>query len=141
MCEAMGNDDVPIERVVRDLALDAKSGQNPFFRVAISVQPPMPKLDFPWTVTTMDIDSGGSPWDFYLAFIEQPQGLIGRAQYNPQLFDGAAVTRVVSDFQNVLGALLGDPGRRISQLDSLELTEDAQETAVTCPFSWSAGRI
>jgi pimeloyl-[acyl-carrier protein] synthase len=140
MCGAMGNDDVPIERIARELALDAESGQNPFFKVAISVQPPMPKLDFPWTVTTMDIDSGGSPWDFYLAFIEQPQGIIGRAQYNPQLLDSPAVTRVVRDFQNVLDVLLAGPGKRISQLDSVQLSEDARETAA-CPFSWSAGRL
>jgi polyketide synthase PksJ len=102
LLEAMSNDDVPIERLAREFKVDDAS-PSPFFTAAISMQPPMPNLNLPWSVTTMDVDSGGSPWDFYLAFIDTPEGLIGRAQFNPDLFDTKAIGCVLQDLQDVLG--------------------------------------
>jgi hypothetical protein len=104
LLEAMSNDDVPIEDVARELGASDIS-PSPFFTAAISLQPPTPNLDLDWNVTTMDVDSGGSPWDFYLAFIERPDGLIGRAQFNSDLFDKASVGSVLQDLQEVLASM------------------------------------
>jgi non-ribosomal peptide synthetase component F len=101
LLEAMSNDDVPIEGLARDFNAD-DSSPSPFFTAVISLQPPVPPLDLAWTVTTMDVESGGSPWDFYLAFIDTPEGLIGRAQFNPDLFDSKTVGCVLQDLQDVL---------------------------------------
>jgi hypothetical protein len=98
----MSNDDVPIERLAREFKVD-DSSPSPFFAAAISLQPPMPNLNLAWSVTTMDVDSGGSPWDFYLAFIDRPEGLMGRAQFNPDLFDTTTIECVLADLQEVLG--------------------------------------
>ncbi|MGA7217010.1 MAG: cytochrome P450 [Candidatus Sulfotelmatobacter sp.] len=141
MCGAMGNDDVPVETVARELVAGGRAGENPFFKVAISMQPPMPKLDVPWRVTTMDIDSGGSPWNFYLAFVEQDDQILGRAQYNPALLDAASVTRTIQDFQSILEASIDNPGRRMSQLDSMELSGAPRLSTAVCPFSPSANLI
>jgi hypothetical protein len=103
LLEAMCNDDVPIERLARELKGADDSSPSPFFTAAISLQPPMPNLDLAWKVTTMDVESGGSPWDFYLAFIDRPEGLIGRAQFHPDLFDQATVGSALQDLQEVLG--------------------------------------
>ena len=103
LLEAMCNDDVPIERVAQELGVSDDVSPSPFFTAAISLQPPMPNLDLAWNVTTMDVESGGSPWDFYLAFIDRPEGLIGRAQFNPDLFDKATIGSAVQDLQEVLG--------------------------------------
>ena len=65
--------------------------------------PIWPNLDLAWNVTTMDVESGGSPWDFYLAFIDRPEGLIGRAQFNPDLFDKATIGSALQDLQELLG--------------------------------------
>jgi hypothetical protein len=102
LLEAMSNDDVPIERLAREFKMD-DSSPSPFFTAAISLQPPMPNLNLPWSVTTMDVDSGGSPFDFYLAFIDTPEGLIGRAQFNPDLFDSKTIGCALQDLQDVLG--------------------------------------
>ena len=102
LLEAMSNDDVPIERLAREFKVD-DSSPSPFFTAAISLQPPMSNLNLAWSVTTMDVDSGGSPWDFYLAFIETPEGLIGRAQFNPDVFDSKTIERALQDLQDVLG--------------------------------------
>jgi hypothetical protein len=102
LLEAMSNDDVPIERLARELGLGDDSSPSPFFTAVISMQPPMRPMDLPWSVTTMDVDSGGSPWDFYLAFIDSADGLIGRAQFNPDLFDTKNIGCALQDLQHVL---------------------------------------
>ena len=99
--DAISNDDVPIERLARALGGQegSGSGPSPFFNVAVSLQPPTPDLGLPWSVTSMDVDSGGSPWPLYLAFIDRPEGIIGRAQFNPELFEIGTIKRLLHDLQ------------------------------------------
>jgi hypothetical protein len=108
LLEAICHDDVPIEHVARELKLGDDSSPSPFFSAAISLQPPTPNLDLPWSVTTMDVESGGSPWELYFAFIDRPEGLMGRVQFNPDLFDRATIERALEDLQDVLGSALLD---------------------------------
>jgi hypothetical protein len=106
---AIANDDVPIERLAR--ALEGQdgsgSGPSPFFDIAVSLQPPTPDFGLPWTVTSMDVDSGGSPWPLYLAFIDRPEGIIGRAQFNPSLFEIGTIKRVLQDLQCFFETICG----------------------------------
>lgn len=104
LLEAMSNDDVPIEEVARELGASDIS-PSPFFTAAISLQPPTPNLDLDWIVSTMDVESGGSLWDLYLAFIDRPDGLIGRTQFNPDLFDKAEIGSVLQDLQELLASM------------------------------------
>src|ERR1700694_4423049 len=99
--DAMSNDDVPIESLARALEgqEDSGSGPSPFFNVAISLQPPTPDLGLPWSVTSMDVDSGGSPWPLYLAFIDRPEGIMGRVQFNPDRFEIGTIKGALQDLQ------------------------------------------
>jgi len=47
----------------------------------------------------MDVDSGGSPWPLYLAFIDRPEEIIGRVQFNPDLFESKTIKRVLQELQ------------------------------------------
>ena len=118
MSEALSHDDVPIERLAREFGAGVGSGHNPFFSSVLSLQPPVPNLDLPWSVTTMDVDSGGSPWDFYLAFIDSPQSLTGRVQFNPDLFEPGTIEQILQQFQTLIEALITNPELRLSQVDS-----------------------
>jgi len=64
----------------------------------------------------MDVGSGGSPWDLYLAFIDRPGGMIGRAQYNPDRFGDRTITRLLRDLEALLGAATSQPQLRLSDL-------------------------
>jgi hypothetical protein len=99
--DAISNDDVPIERLARALKGEEGfgSGPSPFFNVAVSLQPPTPDLGLPWSVTSMDVDSGGSPWPLYLAFIDRPEGIIGRVQFNSELFEIETIKRMLQDLE------------------------------------------
>ncbi|MGB8522549.1 MAG: condensation domain-containing protein [Candidatus Acidiferrales bacterium] len=112
--EAISNDDVPLEFVAEQLNL--KSSRDPFVKVALSLQPQVPTVESGWNVTSMDAQSGGTVWDLYLAFIEGEHGLEGRAQYNPDIFEGAVITAMLGDLHKVIWTGVSDPTRRVKDL-------------------------
>ena len=132
LCAAIIHDDLPIEQLSKELANSTKSQHNPFFNVAVSLQPPTPELGLPWSVTTMDVNSGGSPWEFYIAFIDRAEGIMGRAQFNPDLFELSKVKEIVRDFQNILEQLVSNPGQN---LDGTQPIESGVSEKALCPFA------
>ena len=116
--EAISNDDVPIEFLAQELKKH-NLGHNPFFNVAISLQPPMPALDLEWEVTSMDMEGSGSPWDLYVAFIDRPMQMMGRVQYNPDLFEYGTICRMLRHYHRFLECVCASPGKRLSELNCL----------------------
>ena len=114
--EAISNDDLPVEVLAQELKLKTDPSRNPLFTVAISLQPGMPRLDLDWSVTSMDISSGGAPWDLYLAFIDAREGMLGRAQYNPDLFESQTIARVLQHYQDLLLILSAKPDTRLAEI-------------------------
>jgi Condensation domain len=115
---AVSHDDVPLEILAQQLQLHPSSRPGSLFTVAISLQPQTPETGAGWQVTSMDADSGGTIWDLYLAFIETKDGIIGRAQYNTDLFGDVNITRTLEGLQFVLETVAGDPKQSISTLPS-----------------------
>lgn len=116
LAEALCYDDVPIEVLARELQLKTECGRNPFFTVAISLQPKMPASATGWRVTSMDADSGGAPWDLYLAFIDSEDGMLGRAQYNPDVFEPDTITDTIMQLQALMSVAAAGPKERLSTL-------------------------
>jgi hypothetical protein len=114
--EAISHDDLPIEFLARELVPKQDPSRHPFFTTAISLQPSMSPIDSGWSVTSMDAESGGAMWDLYLAFIEQSTGVIGRAQYNPDLFEDKTISQLVADLQALLATAVANPRQRLSKL-------------------------
>jgi non-ribosomal peptide synthetase component F len=127
LSEAISHDDVPIEFLARELKPKADSSRSPFFTVALSLQPPMPDLDLEWSVTSMDVESGGASWDLYIAFIDRPNGMIGRAQYNPDLFGPPAITAMLGDLRSLLESVALNPEERLSDLRRLTPPKGQEE--------------
>ena len=64
----------------------------------------------------MDVENGGASWDLYIAFIDRPSGMIGRAQYNPDQFELPAITAMLDDLRKLLESAALNPERRVSEL-------------------------
>ncbi len=107
--DAISHDDVPLEFLERELLQKTDASRSPFFTAAVSLQPPTPALDLEWTVTSMDVESGGASWDLYIAFIDRPDGLIGRAQFNPDLFHPEEISLMLEDLERLLGQACANP--------------------------------
>lgn len=123
--EAISHDDVPIEFLAKELKPQPDPSRHPFFTVAVSLQPPEPDIESGWNVTSMDLESGGAVWDLYLAFIDRPTGMLGRIQYNPDLFNLATIVRAIEDLQVVLEAVTLNPGQRLIDLPVLIARNEA----------------
>jgi non-ribosomal peptide synthetase component F len=119
--EAISHDDVPLEVVSKKLGLASGPGDPPPFSVAISLQPPVPEALRPeWDVTSMDAGNGGTMWDLYLAFIDHPDGVIGRAQYNSDIFPKETIAQMLADLQALFEKLASQPQLCLSELHNLE---------------------
>jgi Condensation domain len=99
---AISNDDVPLELIAEKLAIKTDPGRHSFFTVALSVAPDVPQLPHGWSMTYMDVESGGARWDLYLELSDRAEGLLGRAQYNPDLFTPDTIAQTVDDFRRML---------------------------------------
>ncbi len=118
VARALCYDDLPLETVAKELQVKPDLSRNPFFTVAISLQPKTPHSAEGWQVTSMDAESGGAPWDLYLAFIDGTDGLLGRAQYNPDLFASASITEMLNHLPRLMNAVTADPGQRLSKMQN-----------------------
>jgi surfactin family lipopeptide synthetase A len=99
---AISNDDVPLELIAERLQVKLDPSRHSFFTVALSVAPDVPQLPPGWSMSYMDVESGGARWDLYIEMSDRAEGLLGRAQYNPDLFTPAAITQTLEDFRLVL---------------------------------------
>lgn len=122
--EAISNDDVPFEEIVETLAPTPDPSRNPYFDVAMSLQPCMPDSAGAWSVTSMDAENGGAAFDLYVAFIERSEALHARVQYNPDIFEFEQIQRMIDDFQTLLSTAAEHPEARISKLGSHDYRKD-----------------
>jgi surfactin family lipopeptide synthetase A len=113
---AISNDDVPLELIAERLPIKPDPSRSLLFTVALSVAPDVPKLPAGWSMTYMDVESGGARWDLYLEMSDRADGMIGRAQYNPDLFSAAAINQTLTDFQALLGGTAADPSLPIIEI-------------------------
>jgi surfactin family lipopeptide synthetase A len=116
--EALTYDDVPIEWLAQQRLGQGNTERNTFFSVAISLQPQTPTTETEWQVSSMDVDSGASVWGMYIAFIDRGDVLVGRLQYNPDLFESATITQTIQDLQNLMEFLSTDPEQCIPHIVS-----------------------
>jgi surfactin family lipopeptide synthetase A len=113
---AIGNDDLPLEVLAKEMKLRPGPSHNPFFTVALSVQPETPDTAAAWQVTSMDADSGAAVWDVYIAFIHTATELVGRVQYNPDRFDESVITDMIFHLKLLVTSITTLPGQKISHL-------------------------
>ncbi|MGH7532430.1 MAG: condensation domain-containing protein, partial [Gemmatimonadales bacterium] len=116
VAEAVSHDDVPFERLVERLRAGGDSSRNPFFTVAISLDPPLPDLGPGWDMTPMDVSSGGARWDLYLELDDRRErGILGRVQYNPDLFAPRTIQAMLVDFRVALEDAVRAPNRPVGE--------------------------
>jgi pimeloyl-[acyl-carrier protein] synthase len=113
---AIANDDVPFEYMLAKAGLSSNRDRRPLFEVVVSLAPAAPDLGTGWSQTFMDVESGGARWGLYLELGERPNGLLGRAQYNPDVFEATTIGRTLQEWQVLLEAAASNPELRLSEL-------------------------
>jgi hypothetical protein len=109
---AISNDDVPLGMIADRLQVKNDPSRHLLFTVALSVAPDVAPLPPGWSMTYMDVESGGARWDLYIEFSDRAEGLMGRAQYNPDLFTRASMAKTIEDFRKILEEIASSPEGR-----------------------------
>jgi hypothetical protein len=117
---AIANDEVPLEYLMTKLGLKSDPNRGSLFHVVLSLAPELTNSGSGWSQTFMDVESGGSRWPLYLELREGADGLVGRAQFNPDLFEEAIVDRLIQDWQALLIAIVQVPAARLAELPLAE---------------------
>jgi hypothetical protein len=113
---AISHGDVPFEHVVRALGKQPVPGRYPLFRIGISLAPPVASLPPGWDMTSMQAESGAGRWGLYLVMSERREHLMGRVQYNPDVFKQTTIATLLDDFRRLAAVAGANPERRVSDL-------------------------
>jgi amino acid adenylation domain-containing protein len=123
---AYAHEDLPYLKLVQTLQPERNLSQNPLFQVAFVLEPPMPSLDLGWSISQLDIQTDAAKFDLTLELDSGPQGIIGRLEYNTDLFDERTISRMIGHFQTLLEGIVTNPIARISELPLLTEAERYQ---------------
>jgi len=128
---AYSHHDLPFQKLVEVLNPVRNANQNPFFEVALTVEPPaMSALDsdLNWTLYQYDdgIDTDTARFDLSFGFEERTNEIIGRIEYSTELFDAVTIERMIGHFQTLLEGIVTNPQQRISELPLLTERERHQ---------------
>ena len=123
---AFAHQNLPFEKLVDELQLPRNLSHPPLFQVMFvfqnatssrSVELPDLKMDY------SIVDNHTAQFDITIHLVEEEFGLVGRLEYNTDLFDDSTITRTIEHFQRLLVGIVADPDRRLSELPLLSLEE------------------
>ena len=131
---ALAHQDYPFMLLVERLRPARDLSHTPLFQVSFAWEQPRRFHDSPGgtgaapgrgalDLMTIHIGQGGAPLDLMMQVADTDGQFICELQYNTDLFDDATVERMAGHFATLLGGIVTDPGRRLSELPLLTETE------------------
>jgi amino acid adenylation domain-containing protein len=136
--EAYAHQDLPFERLVEALRPERDPSRNPLVQVMFQMRSaPGPTLSTPGLkMEEIRVECGSSPFDLSMEIVEQANGLSCLLEYNPTLFDAAAMGRMAGHFRRLLEGIAANPEQRLS---ALPLLTDAERRQLL--VEWSQTQI
>lgn len=126
---ALAHQTLPFEKLVDELELARNLAYAPLFQVMLVFQNTfsienieLPSLE----VEHNRIDNHTAQFDFTFHLVEADIGLIGKLEYNTDLFDEATIIRMLTHFQTLLTGIVANPDRTLSALPLLDVIEQQQ---------------
>ncbi|HKH47568.1 MAG TPA: amino acid adenylation domain-containing protein [Thermoanaerobaculia bacterium] len=129
---AFANQDLPFDRLVKELRPRRTLRQTPLFQVLFVMQNvPLPPLRFAGVeLRPVELDFGMSKFDLALFMAERPEGLGGVWHYSTDLFRPETVVRTAARFVHLLESAATQPDVRLSEIETLAPDErESQERA------------
>ncbi len=129
--EAYDHQDLPFERFVDELRPRRDPGRHPLFQVFFLLQNvPDEALALPGIgIETIELESETAKFDLSVILIEEGGVLKARWEYDPDLFDATTIGRMAGHYETLLGAILENPERTLSDLPLLSAAERNQALA------------
>jgi amino acid adenylation domain-containing protein len=124
---AYAHRNLPFAKLVEELQPKRDPSRHPLFQIAFVMEPTMLVHESGWTVSQFDVQTGTSKFDLTLELEERSKGIIGRFEYNTDLFDGETIRRMIGHLQALLEGIVATPQQRISDLPLLTQAERHQQ--------------
>ncbi|MFD2168460.1 amino acid adenylation domain-containing protein [Tumebacillus lipolyticus] len=121
--DASIHQDVPFEKLVEELQPERNLSSMPLFQVAFQITPSWEFMLSGLTVQPIEIDNGSAKFDLSLALTEIDDRLIGRLEYNEDLFDSLTIERFAGHYLMLLESIVATPDARLWELPMLSAAE------------------
>jgi len=118
---AYAHQDLPFEKLVEELRPERSLSHNPIFQVLFALQnAPTQTLALPnLTLSHVRTSSENTKFDISLFASEEATGIVGRLEYNTDLFERTTIKRMARHFRRLLEAIVASPETRVSDLPLL----------------------
>ncbi len=132
--EAYAHQDLPFEQLVDELNPERSLSHSPLFQAMLALHnAPSEILTLPGiTGRSVEMEMTTTKFDMTLFLSEQEGRLVGRLNYNCDVFEAGTMQRLMQHFQNLLQACVKQPEGRLSELPML--TDAETHTLLT---QWS----
>ncbi len=130
---AYANQEMPLERLVKELRPKRELGQTPLFQVLFAQQSARPPG---WALpgiaaTPLAGDKVTAKFDLAYFFRESDEGqIVGRWNYRQDLFEEATIATLARHFEKLLGSICADPEAHLSRLEMLTPEERREQTVI-----------
>ncbi|HJP95210.1 MAG TPA: amino acid adenylation domain-containing protein [Pyrinomonadaceae bacterium] len=123
--EAYAHQDLPFEKLVEELQPERTLSHSPLFQVMFHLQNVVTeRLNLSGLSTSqLELENQTAKFDLTLSMADSKEGLIGRFNYNTDLFDAATIRRMADHFERLLHAVVSNPDEQISRLQMLSEAE------------------
>jgi amino acid adenylation domain-containing protein len=133
---AISRDTMPFQELVKIVQPKTDPSRNPLFQIIFSLQPEMPHPYGGWDLRTEEVGNGSSKLDLIVVADSRPDGIFGPITYNPDVFDGLTISRMIGHWQTLLSHAVDNPEQRIAELPIL--TEEERQRIVC---DWNDTRV
>ncbi|MEA3333646.1 MAG: condensation domain-containing protein, partial [Pseudomonadota bacterium] len=139
MSDALDYQDVPIDRLIRELKLERSSNHSPLVQVMFSLQERLKEsLKLPGLTMNMVLPPRHiSIFNLTMELIPLATGMLGLLEYNTDLFNSETVSRITAHYVNLLQRAVKNPDSKLSALP--EMTPE--ERRLVCGENMSGGNL
>ncbi|MFD2169345.1 non-ribosomal peptide synthase/polyketide synthase [Tumebacillus lipolyticus] len=121
--DAYAHQDVPFEKVVAELQPGRDQSFSPLVQAMFQIEPPAPFALEDVTIEQWDVHNGTAKFDLYLPIRDHGDKLVGRFEYNTDIFDAATISRMALHFITLLEGIVAQPDALLWQLPLLTAAE------------------
>ncbi|HET8842842.1 MAG TPA: condensation domain-containing protein, partial [Ktedonobacteraceae bacterium] len=137
--EAYTHQDLPFEQIVEELRPERTLSHNPLCQVLFQLQN-APRQAFAFkdlTLRAFDTDNQTARFDQVFSLSESEQGLIGRWEYNTDLFRAETIEGMIAQYLTLLTQIVEHPTRPLSSLSLLSASQRDHVLALGHPPTYA----
>jgi hypothetical protein len=114
---AYAHQDLPFDRLAAALQSGRDAGASPFFRVKVEYDELTSMIELPnLRITPLEVGGEIIRTDLRLSLAEGANELAGSFVYDRDLFDAGTISRMVGQYEMLIGRVAAEPDARLSEL-------------------------